>query len=60
MGDEDDFAIYDWRPLKVRKGLPTVIEMTLVVGDEVRVLEYVLRHPDQWQPKRKKATTNNA
>jgi len=42
-----DVVIVEARPLKMHKGLPTVIELTYVVGQQVHVLDYILRHPDQ-------------
>lgn len=49
-----DVVIVEARPLKMHKGLPTVIELTYVVGQQVRVLDYILRHPNQGKSKPRK------
>ncbi|WP_062306620.1 hypothetical protein [Alicyclobacillus sendaiensis] len=49
-----DVVIVEARPLKMHKGLPTVIELTYVVGQQVRVLDYILRHPDQGKARPRK------
>ncbi|GLG01702.1 hypothetical protein Alches_17420 [Alicyclobacillus hesperidum subsp. aegles] len=47
VSSTESIKIIEAKPLKMHRGLPTVVELTYSDGAQVHVLEYVLRHPNQ-------------
>lgn len=47
-------TVVEARPLKWRRGLPTVLEIVMEVNGQVRVQEYILRPERTFRPKRKR------
>ncbi|ACV58130.1 hypothetical protein Aaci_1094 [Alicyclobacillus acidocaldarius subsp. acidocaldarius DSM 446] len=51
--DQRQATVVEARPLKWRRGLPTVLEVVMEVDGQVRIQEYILRPESAFRPKRK-------
>jgi len=51
--EEGQATVVEARPLKWRRGLPTVLEIVMEVNGQVRVQEYILRPENGFRHKRK-------
>ncbi|WP_041695235.1 hypothetical protein [Alicyclobacillus acidocaldarius] len=51
--DQRQATVVEARPLKWRRGLPTVLEVVMEVNGQVRIQEYILRPESAFQHKRK-------
>ncbi|ACV57551.1 hypothetical protein Aaci_0493 [Alicyclobacillus acidocaldarius subsp. acidocaldarius DSM 446] len=53
LNEQRQATVVEARPLKWRRGLPTVLEVVMEVNGQVRIQEYILRPENGFRHKRK-------